>query len=262
LDWLNPVLAGVAGILSLLASQLKIRLLAYLAAGLMLFVALLGGVSAWRSSHARLALQEYVYKQVESSTRDLLELISQIIVHASDEWLPASEDEFFSLNTATLACWSLNIDRGAPILPERSWISWIDQQTKAAREQYGSVLSAYASSMDEELIRALTSAKTSFFLMWPSLWVTAKDVDRQLGAQRPPLLCPGLESEVEKSLSQLHTLYRVLWSRTRSKPYPFSREDQNAPHAKRTLGQARFSPEDLAQWHRSHPYAPSGKPPQ
>ena len=260
-DWLIPLLTVVGTILLRLSSTPEHPRLAYLAAGLLIICAITASASAWRNSRARLALQEYTYAELQSSTGSLLGLISQIIVYASDGWLPSNQNEIFSAQVATLVCWHLNIEARAPVFPQRDWLTWIAQETKAAHAHYTAILSAHASSMDEELIRVVRSARDSFFLKHPSQWVVIRRDDQQLGYQRPSLLCPGLESLVEQSLSHLATLYHVLWSRTGSKPYPTPTEGRNPNNLRNELGRARFSAEDLARWEREHPYAPSGKPP-
>jgi hypothetical protein len=256
-DWLIPPLTVAGTVLLRLSSTPERPLLAYFAAGLLIAGSMVGTASAWRNSLARLALQEHAYKELETSTRSLLSLVSQIIVYSSDGWLPSSEDEFFSSHTVTLVCSHLNIEARAPVLPDRDWLTWIVQQTKEAQDQYISVLSAHGSLLDHELIRALTSVRDSSFLTYPSQRVSLQVIDRQKGWQRPPLLCYGAKEITDKFLSQLHTLYTVLWSRTGSKPYPMPSKS----HLENQLGKSRFSPDDLAQWNRDHPYAPSGKPP-
>jgi hypothetical protein len=234
--------------------------LAYFAALLLLVGTIGATISAWNSSLARLALQEHAYKELETSTRSLVGLVSQIIVYSSDGWLPSSENEFFSSRTALLVCSYLNIDAPAPVLPDRNWLTWIAERTKEAHDQYTSVLSAHGSLLDQEIIRALTPVIGSYVLKrLPSDQSAGKIVDRQKGWQRPPLLCPGGGDEMmEKFLSQLRTLDTVLRNRTGSKPYPMPSKSHNLQNR---LGKSRFSPDDLAQWRRDHPYAPSGKPP-
>jgi hypothetical protein len=267
---LAPVLVAVGGVAAVWASSPTSKGWALTATVAIVAAGLWGSMIGWNDwsdrqaqQRSREELQKYVYRDLETATRNLLGLMSSITVAASDGWLPSNEEEFFSTQTERLMCQHLNIEATAPILPERTWLTWITEQTKEAQDKYTALFNAHASVLDDELINALTSVKDSWFLKWPSKRVSLAYEDRQRRFQRLPLLlCVVAENEKEKDLSiyPLRTLYQVLWRRTGSKPYPMPSE---IPHSnyenylKNTLGRSRFTSEDHDRWTSKHEHAPS-----
>jgi hypothetical protein len=123
LDPLMPVITALAAIMTVYVSRPERRGLAGIIAALLLISAVWGGLSAWRNSRMRLALQEAVYAELKRPTRTSLSLISDIIMHASDDWVPSGEEEFFSSQTARLFCQHLNIEAQAPVVPRQKWLT-------------------------------------------------------------------------------------------------------------------------------------------
>lgn len=256
MTWLIPVLACAAAIVALYASHPKHRKLAHVSAAIMVFMAGWQSYASYEQWKTQRTVEKYAYSRLESATRNILGLTQQIIFQATDGWLPSTEEEFFSQHTASLFCHYLNIDKPAPVAPDRNWLVWIHQQTKEAQDEFSSVLGSYAPLLDDELLRAAIDFRQSFILAFPAKWVSLRQDDAQKGHQRPPFLCYGLENEMQKSLSQMRLFYHILWKRTGSKPFPLTMKTSQTA----LIGSARFTDEDLRQWSVEHPYAPSGKP--
>ena len=71
-----------------------------------------------------------------------------MIYFSSDGWLPKTEDEFFSLKSADIICNHLNLDKIAPVLPERTWRRLIPQKAAEYKENLSKLLADYSQIMD------------------------------------------------------------------------------------------------------------------
>jgi hypothetical protein len=254
--WLVPLLAWAAAVIALYASRPQHRKLAHLSVFLMACLAAWQAYVSYGQWRTQQLVEKYAYSRLESATRNMLHLTHQIVIQASDGWLPSTDEEFFSEHTASLICRYLNIEKRAPVAPDRSWLVWIHQQTKEAQDEISTVLDSYAPALDDQLLQSAIDFKKSFMFTFPALRIAIRKNDAQKGHQRPPLLCHGLEAQMQKSLSEMRRLYEVLWKRTGSKR--FSLTDRKSQMA--LIGSARFTDEDLKRWTIEHPYAPSGKP--
>ena len=183
--------------------------------------------------------------------------MSQIVVQATDKWLPTNDDEFFSARTSNLICNRLNTEARAPVVPHRSWLTWIGERTGKIEKELDLALLEHAWALDADLLLAIVKVKKSYLIWIPRGMVNVRNWDRRQGYQRPPLLCPGLEHQIEESLSELRSLYNQLWRITEAKRFPMPIKGHNL---KNRIGKARFSGEDLAKWIQDHPFAPSGRP--
>jgi hypothetical protein len=178
-----------------------------------------------------------------------------MIVESSDNWLPNTEEDFFSSRTASLICKHLNIESKAPILPERTWISWLDQKTKEIKKGFSNVISEHGDELSAELLQKIQKVIDSFFLVYIPQRANLYHIDRQKGYQRPPvLLC---SDEWLESLHDLRTLYNTIIQINNSKPYPMPTQHHNLEDR---LGKSRFSEDNYTRWVSEHPHAPSGKP--
>ncbi len=135
------------------------RKLAHASALLMVFLAGWQGYASYQHWKTQRAVEKYAYSRLESATRNVLGLTQQIILQASDGWLPATDGEFFSEHTASLVCRYLNVDKTAPVVPDRTWLVWIYQQTKEAQDEISNVLGSYAPVLDDQLLNSAIEFK-------------------------------------------------------------------------------------------------------
>jgi hypothetical protein len=257
LEWLIPVVAGLAALGALYASQPQNRRLAHVSAFLMVFIAGWQGYSSYKNWETQGTVAKYAHSRLYAATYSLVEMFHRMTVEASDGWLPSIDDELFSAQAAKLVCQNLNLDAQAPVVPERSWLVRIHQQTRDSKEEFDSVLNSYAPLLDDNLLKSAINLRRSFLLNFPAQWVLRRQIDANKGYERPPLLCFGIETLMQESLQELRSLYQTILDRSASKAFSYA--ETNAQFMAST-GAARFSDQDLATWMQDHPFAPSGRP--
>jgi hypothetical protein len=136
------VLAGVVASVGLLASvwttqNAWARRLSWIGVALLIPVTLWNAQKQVSSLRTTKAIQTLVYKELATSTYRYLSRISELIVEASDGWLPTTESEFFSRRSIDLLCRKLNVLAPANVTPARPW----GQQIAEFTGEYKTVLS-------------------------------------------------------------------------------------------------------------------------
>ena len=188
MTWLIPVLLARLQFSRYMRRTRRSKICAYICGpnGLHGRMAKLRNYEQWKTQRA---VEKYAYSRLESATRNILGLTQQIIFQATDGWLPQPMTSSSRQQTASLVCRYLNVDKRAPVVPDRSWLVWIHQQTKEVQDEFSSVLSSYAPFLDDQLLRAAVDFKQSFMLTFPAKMITVlRDVAPQKGLQYPPHL--------------------------------------------------------------------------
>jgi hypothetical protein len=67
------------------------------------------------------AIEELIYKELSQHIFRLLSHISEMILYASDGWLPTNQNEFFSSRNDELICLGLNPYELPIIEPRTTW---------------------------------------------------------------------------------------------------------------------------------------------
>jgi hypothetical protein len=88
LSFLIPALACVAAIIALYVSQPQRPRLALVSAFFMILIAGWQGYDSYQEWGTRQTVEKYAYSRLESTTRNTLGLLSQILRGANDGWLP------------------------------------------------------------------------------------------------------------------------------------------------------------------------------
>lgn len=160
------------------------------------------------------AIQAYVYNNLSGSTSNYLGLLGRMMGEASDEWLPQTQEEFFSRRTVNLICHNLNIEGEAPVFFKRQWFQYFQEESRNYEESVVKVFSNYVTQMSPSLITAISKVVISRLLSLPKeviLFRRADQESKQLNKSyinRPPILCLGAEKEIEKSFAELSELMR------------------------------------------------------
>jgi hypothetical protein len=234
MNWIIPIIIGIAGIFALFASKPERKKVAFFAAVLILTASILDGVLLYSRIQSQDASRQYAYEQLEQTTKNLLGLISHITVEASDDLVPNSEDDFFSLNTAKLICSYLDLNAKAPILPERTWIQWLSEQTIKAEQEFETVIRTYGADIPSELLQLIVEVKRSVLITFPRKIARLRHLDI---VNQPQILGADLEKPVEDSLRSIKSLYKQVWKLTESEEFPMPSQSHNL---KNRIGKSRF----------------------
>jgi hypothetical protein len=156
------------------------------------------------------AIQAYVYNSLSAHNHSYLSMLGRMMGEATDGWLPQTQEEFFSRRAVNLICHNLNIDGEAPVIPKRPWYQFLQQQTKDYEDALAKLFGNHGAQMPPSLIRSISTVLISTLLWWPGSVITSKQADRAMQEfnkaykiNRPPVLCLGLEQEIEKSFAAL-----------------------------------------------------------
>lgn len=135
------------------------------------------------------------------------------------------------------------------------WYQWLTQNAKEYKTVLNEVLGNYSPHLPSDLIRAVSEVEQSVFLSWSIRLVGGRQIDKQYGIKRPPVLCPGLEDSLENSFGKLASLSKEIRNGPTTK-----KRDENWLQGLRqnyiTLGANRFGPKELAEWATAHPSSP------
>lgn len=257
MNWAIPLAASLAAIAALFASRPSNKPLALVGALLIAGSGAWSAVVEYQRSRTADTVAALAYAELQDSLGKALSLLNQMLLAGSDGWLPKVHEERFSNRAAEMICNHLNVATRAPVVPHRTWLTWIAQKTQEIREELGEAITAYSNSLDPDVIRVAASLQHSFFLKFPEQRSDLRAWDRTQGYQRLPLLCYGLASIMQESLEELGRAYDAIRDKTERPEYPLP-----ARNLSPNLGSSHYSTADLESWARTHPYAPSGRPPQ
>ena len=224
-SWSIPIISGVGAVIALIASKPERKIAAIIAAFFILLASAWSGILLYSKSETQNTIRQHAYKQLEDTTRNLLGVISHITIEASDGSVPDSENDFFSSNTAALICNYLDLDAKAPILPERSWIKYLSETTIKVEKDYDDIITKYGAQIPSDLLQSIINVKESFFVTFPRQIENLRHL--KMVVNQPKILCPGLDKNVEDSLSCIESLYKQIWQITGSKEYPMPAREHN-----------------------------------
>jgi len=210
MNWIIVLVAVFASILTLFLSKPKRTWLAILTAILILIPGIYNAYELNQKRIAQQQLETHIYSQLSVITAQLLANIRDMVFFASDGWLPDSEDEFFSLRTATIICNHLDLNSKAPVMPERPWRNLIYTQAKEHRTELEQIIRDYGNDLDGELIKIISKViDTNFLKAFPMLSspIEKKFYESYYGKDICPLLCYGYEKDVANDLSLFRELY-------------------------------------------------------
>lgn len=251
------ILAALASILALFSTRPNNKWLAYIAAFLMIAVAVWQGSSEYKKDIDNKALKKHAYSELETQTRKILSIISRMLVESSSGLIPEKEEEIFSDKVAYDLCWHLNIETRAPVLPKRKWRIWLSQEIENIDANLNLIITSYGSVLPASTIDSISEVLGSFLFNYPQQYNAIRNYDTNKGTQRPPILCPGLEDLMYESLIDIKELNEQIQSFEHSKNILLI---QDIHKYKDIIGRSRFTQNDLQLWKVQHPYAPSGRP--
>jgi hypothetical protein len=253
----TTILAALASILALFSTRPNKKWLAYIAAFIMISVALWQGYSEYKKDVDNKALKKHIYSELHTESNRILSLVSRMIVESSSGVIPTKEEEFFSDQVAYDLCWHLNFETDAPVIPKRKWLVWMSQEIKDVGSNLNLIISNYGSVLPASTIDSISKVLGSFLFNFPQHFNALRNYDKHEGNQRPPILCPGLEDLMHESLIEIKELYNQIKSFEDSNNISPIHEIQKY---KNIIGKSRFTENDLKLWKVKHPYAPSGRP--
>jgi len=258
LDWLIPLASAVAGCIAFWLSKPDRRWLAAVGTLLVAGSATREAVRVRSEMTTAYETRSVVHRQLISKTDSILDSISQMLLQASDGWLPNTEAEFFSSRTADLICNHLNISKQAPVLPRQDWRARIHDVFSDYKKTLRSTLEQTPLVLEADLVRAIDKVAESTLLDIGIQMRGVANGDRERGIERAPLLCWGLEPLVEDSLIGMRKLFILLRDRENAADFAPNRQWLVFPPAYRDqrIGKSRFGEADLAEWRRQHPDAP------
>jgi hypothetical protein len=208
MEWVIPVITGVAAITTLFLSRPERTIVAWIAVVLIVITAGWQAYTVYQQERTKAEISAHAYKSLAYGTQHFLTVVRDMIFYSTDGWLPSSEEEFFSRKTAEVVCGSLNIDASAPILPERPWRQWIVQSAREYKKTLNEVLQYYAQTLPPELVKNISSVANSTLFFGTIPLMEMQVTDRKLGVRRAPLLCNGAESVIAEDLIKLRALYK------------------------------------------------------
>jgi hypothetical protein len=80
------------------------------------------------------AIEELTYKELSQHTFRFLSRISEMILYASDGWLPTNQTEFFSRRSVELICLELNPYALPIVEPRTTWSQLFAEETQRYKE--------------------------------------------------------------------------------------------------------------------------------
>jgi hypothetical protein len=207
MSWVIPVVSGLSAIVTLFVSKPEKKWALWASVVLILItmgVATYDQLSSQRTSEA---IQSVAYENLSLSTSQFRTMISRMITEASDGWLPANEDEYFSRASVDLVCRRLNA-LGRPDVAKRQipWYELFAQSVQEYKNTLNDVLGKYSLQLPHDLILAIREVETSTLLWLPLQMAWACRCWPEMGLHHPPLLCYGSEDDFEKSFNALKVL--------------------------------------------------------
>ncbi|MBC2717776.1 MAG: hypothetical protein HF978_20935 [Desulfobacteraceae bacterium] len=245
MNWSLSLIAGLAASLSLFLSKPEKRILAWITVCLVLIPSGWQAHDTYQREKTESELRKHLTIKISRQTRGFLVLVRDMIYFSSDGWLPKTEDEFFSFTSADLICNHLNLDKIAPVLPERTWRRWIPKKTAEYKESLNKLLTDYSKIMGADLIEKIATAERSSFLgVYTRYLIVLEPIDKKLGVKRPPLFLPGGEKSFEKELKIIQSMYHAVRDLEKNSDFKnnwdFLRMDTSNRWPKKLLGNDRF----------------------
>jgi hypothetical protein len=212
MNWAIVLIAVSASILTLFLSKPKKTWLAIVTAILILISGTYNAYDLNQKRKAHQQLEKHIYSQLSTITAQILGIVGDMVFFASDGWLPNSENDFFSLRTATIICNHLDLDSKAPVMPEVTWRNLIYNQAKKNRTELEQIIKDYSNDLDSNLINIISRvSNTNFLKAFPGLCSPDSKLLYERYAEKKlenNLLCYGFEKDVANDLLLFRELYK------------------------------------------------------
>ncbi len=255
--WLITAVTGLAAILALYLSNPERPLIAILAS------VLIAGSTAWqtwrdyKNEQTQIHIERHVIDQLSKRVNAFLSVLSDAAVRGADEFIPDTDEKFFSLDMSNLICREINVWESKPVAPGFLAES-IAHEARKFGVEIGLMVDAHADHMPIAILEAVTRVKSGSGIGTLQTAAMSHPVDKKYGITRAPLLCWGFEPLVADLLSDVHKLVQSLREARRKYGIEMTEEWLNYPdnYLRKFRGLNRFGPEALAAFRIQNPGAP------